>query len=50
MVAQDGGGDDDVLRGLMRASTAQCPSKQSVIHIFVSARGSLYRISDGLVE
>ncbi len=25
MVAQDGGGDDDALRGLMRASTSPMP-------------------------
>src|ERR1700733_14011369 len=41
------GGDDDVLRRLMRASSRAMPSKKAVMHIFVSTRGSLYWICDG---
>jgi hypothetical protein len=40
-------GGNDVLRRLMRASSRAFPSKEAAMHIFVSARGSLFRISVG---
>jgi hypothetical protein len=36
MVAQDGGGDDYVLRGLMRASTSPMPFEAQCRHVWSS--------------
>jgi hypothetical protein len=42
--ARDGGGDDDVLRRLVRASSRAMPFEGGAMHIFVSTRGLLYEI------
>ena len=47
MVAQDGGGDDDVLRRLMRASTSAMPFEaRRDTHLCLS-EGFTLQVSDG---
>jgi hypothetical protein len=41
------GGNDDVLRRLMLASSRAMPSEEVVMHIFVSTRGSVCRFFVG---